>query len=154
MKNLHLILLFVLLSCDSQDENMEKGVVIERKAISEMSQGSSDLSGDWLLIKMNGYSVNSKQSAEATLLIDKTNLSGKSFCNQYVSSINETENRIVIKGLATSKMYCNEVDALEMEYLNSLEQVTEYYFVKGSTNSLVLLGSKIELVYDELVYEK
>ncbi|WP_343523731.1 META domain-containing protein [Pedobacter sp.] len=98
----------------------------------------------WELIELPGLTL--PASAKATLnFADSLKISGKSFCNGYGGRAEIKDNKISVKNVFGTKMFCQETDAAERSYLHALNQVNS---AKLADNKLYLLnGDKTLLVF-------
>lgn len=98
----------------------------------------------WELTELPGLAL--PASAKATLNIaDSLKLSGKSFCNNYGGKAEIADNKITVKNVFGTKMFCQETDAAERAYLHALNQVNN---AKITENKLYLLnGDKTLLIF-------
>ncbi|MGM9477397.1 META domain-containing protein [Pedobacter sp. GSP4] len=98
----------------------------------------------WELTELPGLSL--PQSAKATLnFADSLKISGKSFCNNYGGRAEIADNKISVKDVFGTRMFCQETDAAERSYLHALNQVNG---AKLADNKLYLLnGDKTLLVF-------
>lgn len=98
----------------------------------------------WELTELPGLTL--PAAAKATLnFADSLKLSGKSFCNNYGGRAEIADNKITVKNVFSTKMFCQETDAAERAYLHALNQVNS---AKLTDNKLYLLnGDKTLLVF-------
>ncbi|WP_293311847.1 META domain-containing protein [Pedobacter sp. UBA5917] len=98
----------------------------------------------WELTELPGLTL--PASAKATLnFADSLKISGKSFCNGYGGRAEIADNKITVKNVFGTKMFCQETDAAERSYLHALNQVNG---AKLTDNKLYLLnGDKTLLVF-------
>ncbi|SDD76165.1 META domain-containing protein [Pedobacter soli] len=98
----------------------------------------------WELTELPGLTL--PAAAKATLnFADSLKLSGKSFCNSYGGQAEIADNKITVKNVFSTKMFCQETDAAERAYLHALNQVNS---AKVTDNKLYLLnGEKTLLVF-------
>lgn len=98
----------------------------------------------WELTELPGLTL--PAAAKATLnFADSLKLSGKSFCNSYGGQAEVSDNKISVKNVFSTKMFCQETDAAERAYLHALNQVNS---AKLTDNKLYLLnGDKTLLVF-------
>ncbi|MBT2564862.1 META domain-containing protein [Pedobacter sp. ISL-68] len=98
----------------------------------------------WELTSLPG--LNLPTTAKATLnFADSLKISGKSFCNNYGGQGEIADNKITVKNVFGTKMFCQETDAAERAYLHALNQVNG---AKITGNKLHLLdGDKTLLVF-------
>ncbi|WP_165456427.1 META domain-containing protein [Pedobacter kyonggii] len=98
----------------------------------------------WELTELSGLTLPS--TAKATLnFADSLKVSGKSFCNNYGGQGEIADNKITVKNVFGTKMFCQETDAAERAYLHALNQVNG---AKIIDNKLHLLnGDKTLLVF-------
>nr|WP_276900969.1 META domain-containing protein [Pedobacter kyonggii] len=98
----------------------------------------------WELSELPGLTL--PAAAKATLnFADSLRISGKSFCNNYGGQGEIADNKITVKNVFGTKMFCQETDAAERAYLHALNQVNS---AKITDNKLYLLnGNKTLLVF-------
>lgn len=98
----------------------------------------------WELTALPGLTL--PTTAKATLnFADSLKISGKSFCNNYGGQGEIADNKITVKNVFGTKMFCQETDAAERAYLHALNQVNG---AKITDNKLHLLdGDKTLLVF-------
>lgn len=98
----------------------------------------------WELTELPGLTL--PTSAKATLnFADSLKISGKSFCNGYGGQAEIADNKITVKNVFGTKMFCQETDAAERSYLHALNQING---AKLADNKLYLLnGDKTLLVF-------
>ncbi|ARS38564.1 hypothetical protein CA265_02255 [Sphingobacteriaceae bacterium GW460-11-11-14-LB5] len=98
----------------------------------------------WELSELPGLTL--PTAAKATLnFADSLRISGKSFCNNYGGQGEIADNKITVKNVFGTKMFCQETDAAERAYLHALNQVNS---AKITDNKLYLLnGDKTLLVF-------
>ncbi|MFD2582148.1 META domain-containing protein [Pedobacter vanadiisoli] len=98
----------------------------------------------WELTELPGLTL--PASAKATLnFADSLKISGKSFCNGYGGRAEIADNKITVKNVFGTKMFCQETDAAERSFLHALNQVNS---AKLADNKLYLLnGDKTLLVF-------
>ena len=77
----------------------------------------------WELTELPG--LNLPTSAKATLNFgDSLKISGKSFCNNYGGQAEIVEEKIKLKNIFGTRMFCGETDAAERAYLQAVKEVT------------------------------
>ncbi len=98
----------------------------------------------WELTELPGLTL--PASAKASLnFADSLKISGKSFCNSYGGQAEIADNKITVKNVFGTRMFCQETDAAERSYLHALNQVNG---AKVKENKLYLLnGDKTLLVF-------
>lgn len=98
----------------------------------------------WELTSLPGVTLPS--TAKATLnFADSLKISGKSFCNNYGGQAEIADQKITVKNVFGTKMFCQETDAAERAYLHALNQVNG---AKIADNKLQLLnGDKTLMVF-------
>ena len=98
----------------------------------------------WELTELPGLTLPS--TAKATLnFADSLKISGKSFCNNYGGQGEIADNKITVKNVFSTKMFCQETDAAERTYLHALNQVNN---AKITDDRLQLLnGDKTLMVF-------
>lgn len=101
----------------------------------------------WELTELPGLTL--PPSAKATLIFgDSLKVSGKSFCNSYGGKIEAKEQKISLKDIFSTRMFCQETDAAERAYMQAINQVTG---AKITDHELQLLnGDKKILVFKKL----
>lgn len=100
----------------------------------------------WELTELTGASL--PASAKATLNFgDSLKVSGKSFCNSYGGIVETTGDKIALKNIFSTKMFCQETSAAENSYLQALNQVNA---AKLQDNELQLFNNEQKL----LVFKK
>ncbi|WP_316806955.1 META domain-containing protein [Pedobacter agri] len=101
----------------------------------------------WELTELSGLTL--PASAKATLNFgDSLKVSGKSFCNSYGGQGEIVDNKLALKNLFSTKMFCQETDAAERAYLQAINQVNA---AKIEGNQLVLSnGTQKLLVFKKL----
>ncbi|WP_316736169.1 META domain-containing protein [Pedobacter aquatilis] len=101
---------------------------------------------NWELTNITGITL--PANAKATLNFgDSLNVSGKSFCNSYGGQAEVIENKVSLKNLFSTKMFCQDTDSSERAYLNALNE----------TNTVKIVDNKLQLLKDEkilLIFEK
>jgi len=96
----------------------------------------------WELTELPGLTLPS--SAKATLNFgDSLKVSGKSFCNSYGGQAEITDDKISLKNLFSTKMFCQDTDAAERNYLQAINQVNT---AKIEGNNLILLNGTQKLL--------
>lgn len=100
----------------------------------------------WELTTLPGLTL--PTTAKATLnFADSLKINGKSFCNNYGGKGEIADNKITVKNVFSTKMFCQETDAAERAYLHALNQVNG---AKITDNKLYLLnGDKTLLVFSK-----
>ncbi|WP_231426253.1 MULTISPECIES: META domain-containing protein [Pedobacter] len=101
----------------------------------------------WELTELPGLTL--PTSAKATLNFgDSLKVNGKAFCNNYGGQAEVVENKIMLKNLFSTKMFCQETDAAERAYLQAINQVNT---AKIEGDRLTLLnGTQKLLVFKKL----
>lgn len=101
----------------------------------------------WELIELPGLSL--PKNAKATLNFgDSLKVSGKSFCNSYGGKAQIIDNKLALKNLFSTKMFCQDTDAAERAYLQAINQAD---MAKIENNQLVLTqGDKKLLVFQKV----
>jgi len=100
----------------------------------------------WELSSITGITL--PADSKATLKFgDSLNVSGKSFCNNYGGQAEIIEDKVALKNLFSTKMFCQDLDSSERAYLNALNE----------TNNVKITDGKLQLLKDEkilLVFKK
>lgn len=101
----------------------------------------------WELIELPGLTL--PATTKATLFFaDSLKISGKSFCNSYGGKVEVKDQKIALKDIISTRMFCQETDAAERAYVQAINQVTD---AKINENELQLLnGDKKLLVFKKL----
>ncbi|WP_231462205.1 META domain-containing protein [Pedobacter sp. Leaf132] len=101
---------------------------------------------NWELTSITGITL--PESGTASLIFgDSLKVSGKSFCNSYGGKAEINEDKVSLKNLFSTKMFCQDTDSSERAYLNALNE----------TNNIKIVDNKLELLKDEktlLVFTK
>lgn len=119
-------------------------LILFLSACKEKLDPSSFTNTKWELTSLPGLTLPS--TAKATLnFADSLKISGKSFCNSYGGQAAITDNKITVKNVFSTKMFCQGTDAAERAYLHALNQVNS---AKITDNKLHLLnGDKTLMVF-------
>ncbi|WP_293789387.1 META domain-containing protein [uncultured Pedobacter sp.] len=119
-------------------------LILFLSACKEKLDPSSFTNNKWELTSLPGLTLPS--TAKATLnFADSLKISGKSFCNSYGGQAAITDNKITVKNVFSTKMFCQGTDAAERAYLHALNQVNS---AKITDNKLHLLnGDKTLMVF-------
>ncbi|WP_412467731.1 META domain-containing protein [Pedobacter sp. KLB.chiD] len=119
-------------------------ILLLLSACKEKLDPSSFTNTKWELTSLPGLTLPS--TAKATLnFADSLKISGKSFCNSYGGQAAIADNKITVKNVFSTKMFCQETDAAERAYLHALNQVNS---AKITDNKLHLLnGDKTLMVF-------
>lgn len=100
----------------------------------------------WQLIEMPGSKLPTNE--KATLNFNNNlDMSGKAFCNSYGGKFEVLDNKVSLKNIFSTKMYCQEVAQAETAYLNAFNQ----------TNGAKIVDGKLYLLKDQktlLVFSK
>lgn len=76
----------------------------------------------WELTELPGLTL--PATAKATLNFgDSLKVSGKAFCNSYGGQGEIIDNKLALKNLFSTKMFCQDLDAAERAYLQAMNQV-------------------------------
>ncbi|UKT64472.1 META domain-containing protein [Pedobacter mucosus] len=98
----------------------------------------------WELVELPGLTL--PTTAKATLnFADSLKVSGKSFCNSYGGQAEIIENRLSVKNVFSTKMFCQETNKAESSYLEALNQVDAAKLVDDKLT--LLNGDKPLLVF-------
>lgn len=101
---------------------------------------------NWELTELPGLKL---PDTKATLNIDEgLKISGKSFCNNYGGQAEITDDKIVLKNVFGTKMFCQDTEALERAYLAALNETTNAKLVDGKLH--LLNGKKTLLVFNKI----
>lgn len=93
---------------------------------------------NWELTSITGTTL--PNGATATLNIgNDLKISGKSFCNNYGGQAEIVDEKVTLKNVFGTKMFCHEFDKAELAYLNALNKVNSAKIVNGQ---LQLLNDK------------
>lgn len=96
----------------------------------------------WELTELPGLTL--PTTAKATLNFgDSLKVTGKSFCNNYGGKAEVVDNKIMLKNLFSTKMFCQETDAAERAYLQAINQVNA---AKIENNQLTLSNGTQKLL--------
>ena len=95
---------------------------------------------NWELSNITGITL--PTDAKATLKFgDSLNVSGRSFCNNYGGQAKIADNKVALKNIFGTRMYCEKTDSFERAYLNALEE----------TNSVKIIDEKLQLLKGEKI---
>src|SRR5690606_14862297 len=98
--------------------------------------------GKWILVSLNGTEVQMPEGVETPYIsVDSTgeNVTGFAGCNRMFGTVKTWGDSIAFPGLASTRMYCVETQAVENSFLEALN-TTRTYTIKG--DQLMLLGDK------------
>ena len=100
----------------------------------------------WELIELPGLKL---PNTKATLNFgEELRISGKSFCNNYGGQAEIADNKIVVKNVFSTKMFCQETEALERAYLTALKETTNAKLENGKLH--LLNGAKTVLIFNKI----
>lgn len=101
-------------------------------------QGKSETVGhsafqntQWHLQSISQNGVSTAVSTDITLLFKKNKFSGNGGCNSYFGRYAMRDNRLAIRDIGATEMYCEKTSKLEMEYLDALKNAKSYSFENG-----------------------
>lgn len=98
----------------------------------------------WELTELPGLTL--PTTAKATLnFADSLKVTGKSFCNNYGGQAEIADNKIIVKNVFGTRMFCQETDAAERFYLQTLNQVNAAKIADGKL--ILLNGDKTILIF-------
>jgi len=101
----------------------------------------------WELSKLTGKTL--PKTAKATLNFgDSLNVSGKSFCNSYGGKAEITEDKVALKNIFSTKMFCQETATEESAFLNALNETDHVKMVDGKLE--LLKGEQTLLVFTKV----
>jgi len=101
----------------------------------------------WELSELPGTTL--PTTAKATLNIaDSLKIGGKSFCNSYGGRGEVKDNKLALKNIFGTKMFCEDTDAAERAYLQALNQVDNAKIVDGKLH--LLAAGKTLLVFTKV----
>jgi heat shock protein HslJ len=106
--------------------------------------------GPWQLTagSVNGQPLGLVEGSRVTLIVDGSNVSGQSACNQYFGEFTVVDGRVTLGGLGGTEMACPEpIMTLESAYLQGLAAVEAAHM---AGDELVLTGPGVELRYERL----
>jgi heat shock protein HslJ len=100
----------------------------------------------WVLTEMKGSTL--PADSKATLNFGEgLKVGGKSFCNTYGGNVEVNEDKIYLKNLFGTKMFCENTDAAERAYLSAVNNV----------NKAIIENNELKLFKDNevlLVFKK
>ena len=105
-------------------------------------------SGPWQLVAgtVGGSAFTLPPDAPITLVVEGSEVSGRSACNQYFGEFTIVDGAVTLGGLGGTEMACEEpIMSLEAAYLSGLAKV-ESARMDGET--LVLTGEGVELRFE------
>lgn len=101
----------------------------------------------WELSELPGMTLPS--TSKATLNIaDSLKIGGKSFCNSYGGKGEIVDNKLALKNIFGTKMFCQDTDAAEHSYLQALNQTDNAKIVDGKLH--LLAADKTLLVFTKV----
>ncbi len=101
----------------------------------------------WELTELPGLTLPS--TTKATLVFaDSLKISGKSFCNSYGGKLELKEQKISLKDVISTRMFCQETDAAERAYMQAINQVTGAKTTEGELR--LLNGDKTLLIFKKV----
>lgn len=101
----------------------------------------------WELTELAGKTL--PTSAKATLnFADSLKISGKSFCNNYGGQAEIVNNKVSLKNVFSTKMFCQETASEENAYLNALNETNSAKMVDGKLH--LLKGEETLLVFTKV----
>lgn len=113
-------------------------------ALTTSCKDLKDIPGDYdvVMVGNNDYS-----SYDITMNIEmstENRISGKSACNSYTGTFQNPKGNEVIMGMFMgTKMYCEDIDAIERDYMDRLGQVTS---VQVTDTGLQMLNKENEVI--------
>lgn len=101
----------------------------------------------WELTDLVGKTL--PQSAKATLNFgDSLKVNGKSFCNNYGGQVEISKDKVSLKNIFGTKMFCQETSAKEQAFLSALNETNK---AKITDNKLYLLnGDQTLLIFTKV----
>jgi heat shock protein HslJ len=105
-------------------------------------------SGEWLLSAgtVDGQQLNLVADAPVTFVVEGSNVSGRSACNQYFGQFALVDGHVSLSGLGGTEMACEEpIMTLEGAYLAGLVKVDA---ARMEGDALVLSGPATELRFE------
>ncbi|PWS26476.1 hypothetical protein DHW03_17000 [Pedobacter yonginense] len=101
----------------------------------------------WELSELPGTTL--PTTAKATLNIaDSLKIGGKSFCNSYGGQGEIKDNKLALKNIFSTKMFCEGTDAAEHAYLQALNQVDNAKIMDGKLH--LFAADKTLLVFTKV----
>ncbi|MCZ4244634.1 META domain-containing protein [Pedobacter punctiformis] len=100
----------------------------------------------WELVELPGLKL--PATSKATLNFGEgLKVSGKSFCNNYGGQAEIKDNKVALKNVFGTKMFCQETADLEHAYLSALNETSGAKMVDGKL--YLLNGEKTLLVFNK-----
>ncbi len=102
----------------------------------------------WVLQQLPGLIL--PADTKATLnFASELKISGKSFCNNYGGQVQVQDDKIELKNVFGTKMFCQETAEAESAYLNALSKVNQAKLVNNQLqlfddNTLLLVFKKVD----------
>ncbi len=99
----------------------------------------------WSLKKIETATGTSDVSTKAFIKFnkEKNSAGGNGSCNSFGSTLSVQKNQISLSGIFSTKMYCEEVQKIENEFLSALGKINRYEI---SNNKLILFHDKNKLL--------
>jgi heat shock protein HslJ len=104
--------------------------------------------GEWLLTAgtVDGQPLTLVADAPVTFVVEGSNVSGRSACNQYFGQFALVDGRVTLSGLGGTEMACEEpIMTLEGAYMAGLAKVAA---ARMDGDALVLTGPGTELRFE------
>jgi len=98
----------------------------------------------WELTELPGITLPGTSKASLNFA-EGLKFGGKSFCNSYGGQAELVDNKITLKNVFGTKMFCQDTDEAERAYLNALGQTNHGKMVDGKLH--LLNGEKTLLVF-------
>lgn len=132
---------FMLRTVDSKDGSNYSGCGYYR--------GNPKLHDIWAVKAINGEAINPdkfpKDIPHFEINLEEKKLGGFAGCNQVFGQLNFEYNKMIIKNLGSTKMYCEGVSKIENKLLSILRAEPVIYSLKGTTLILKNTKGSIEL---------
>lgn len=101
----------------------------------------------WELTELTGKTL--PQNAKATLNFgDSLKISGKSFCNSYGGQAEVKDNKVSVKNVFSTKMFCQETASEENAFLSALNETDHAKLVNGKLQ--LLKGEQTLLIFTKV----
>lgn len=113
-------------------------------ALTTSCKDLKDIPGDYDVVMVGNKDYSSYDITMNIEMSTENRISGKSACNSYTGTFQNPKGNEVIMGMFMgTKMYCEDLDAIERDYMDRLGQVTS---VQVTDTGLQMLNKENEVI--------
>lgn len=113
-------------------------------ALTTSCKDLKDIPGDYDVVMVGNKDYSSYDITMNIEMSTENRISGKSACNSYTGTFQNPKGNEVIMGMFMgTKMYCEDIDAIERDYMDRLGQVTS---VQVTDTGLQMLNKENEVI--------